>query len=302
MFCSPASSRITLPLMAHGDAFQPHPNLEPFLRKLEGFTYFDSFTGGGARAVVLVHGNGDEADSWRHVFQPLSATYRVLAPDLPGFGRSAPRGDGSVKALAQSLEAFLDAVRLERVHLVGSSLGAVVCATLCATHPERVSSLTLGGGASPALGGVQANPNLKPLLEPGTGEAFYNGLRDAGPDAAFQTLQPYYANLERLPVADLEFLRERVWARVWSDSQRDAFFAAMRSLFADQPALTLSDTVPLHLIWGEHDGIMPMQSAHMILHAYPHAKLEVIRGSGHLPHQEKPDLYRRSLETFLESV
>jgi pimeloyl-ACP methyl ester carboxylesterase len=288
--------------MAHGDAFKPHPNLESALRKLEGFAYFDSFTGGGARAVVLVHGNGDEADSWRHVFQPLSATYRVLALDLPGFGRSAARGDGSIAALAAALEDFLDAVRLDRVHLVGSSLGAVVCATLCAAKPERVLSLTLGGGASPALGGVQANPNLKPLLEPGTGEAFYNGLRSAGQDAAFQTLQPYYANLETLPPFDLAFLRERVWARVWSDSQRDAFFAAMRSLFADQPMLELPETVPLHLIWGELDGIMPMQSAHALLHAYENAKLEVIRACGHLPHQEKPEAYLRSLEKFLGAV
>jgi pimeloyl-ACP methyl ester carboxylesterase len=285
--------------MLHGDGFRPHPNLESFLRRLEGFAYFDSFTGGGVPAVVLVHGNGDEADTWRHVVAPLSQSHRVLAPDLPGFGRTPPRGDGSIENLASALRDFLDAVRLERVHLVGSSLGGVVCATLAARHPERALSLTLIGGASPALGGIHANPALKPLLEPGMGEAFYTGLRDGGQDAAFGTLRPYYANLDALPAEDLEFLRERVWARVWSDSQRAAFFAAMRSLFADQPPLSLPETLPTHLIWGELDGIMPVQSAHAIVHSYPQARLDVVRGCGHLPHQEKPEAFLKVLRRFL---
>jgi pimeloyl-ACP methyl ester carboxylesterase len=285
--------------MAHGDQFRPHPGLEPFLRRLEGFAYFDSFTGGGAASLVLVHGNGDEADTWRHVFAPISKTHRVLAPDLPGFGRTPARGDGGIESLATALRDFLDAARLERAHLVGSSLGAVVCATLAARQPERVLSLTLIGGASRSLGGIHANPGLKPLLEVGTGEAFYNGLRNAGQDAAFQTLHPYYANLDALPADDLEFLRHRVWARVWSDAQRDAFFAALRSLFAPQAPLMLPDTLATQLIWGELDGIMPVQSAHTILHRYPQARLEVIRGSGHLPHQEKPKAFLRLLQRHL---
>jgi pimeloyl-ACP methyl ester carboxylesterase len=161
--------------MVHGDGFAPFPTLANFGHHLEGFYYFDSFTGGGAETVLLVHGNGDEADTWRHVFTSLAARYRVVALDLPGFGRSEARGDGSVQTLARALEDFLDALRVERVHLVGSSLGAVVAAIFVARHPARGLSLTLGGGASPALGGVHANPGLKPLLEPGTGEAYYTG-------------------------------------------------------------------------------------------------------------------------------
>ena len=283
----------------HGDGFAPCPTLAGFAHQLEGFYLFDSFTGGGAETVLLVHGNGDEADTWRHVFIPLAARYRVIALDLPGFGRSNPRGDGSVRTLARALEDFLDALRVERVHLVGSSLGAVICALFAAHHPARALSLTLGGGASPGLGGVHANPGLKPLLEPGTGEAFYTGLRESGQEAALETLRPYYANLSALPVSDLEFLRARVWARVWSDSQRSAFFAAMRSLFAESAALALPATLPTMLIWGEFDHIMPMQSAHSVLHAYPQASLEVIRGSGHLPQQERPEAYLRVLRGFL---
>jgi pimeloyl-ACP methyl ester carboxylesterase len=289
--------------MTHGDGFKPHLSLERFFKSTDGFGYFDSFTGGGADCVLLVHGNGDEADTWRHVFEPLARTYRVLAPDLAGFGRSAPHGDGSLAALARGVQRFLDDVRVfDAVHLVGSSLGAVVAAHVAALAPERARSLTLIGGSSPRLGGVGANPGLKPLLEVGTGEAFYNGLRAAGEDAAFETLRPYYADLDALSADDRAFLRARVWARVWSDTQRDAFFKALRSLFAPGLRLVLPPHLPVQLVWGELDAIMPLQNAHAVLTQLPHATLEVVRGSGHLPHQERPEGFLRVLERFLASV
>jgi pimeloyl-ACP methyl ester carboxylesterase len=289
--------------MTHGDGFAPHPNIARHFKTLEGTGFFDSFTGGGAPVVLLVHGNGDEADTWRYVIPALEGTYRVLAPDLPGFGRSDPARDGSVDALAAFLEDFLELLRLDvPVHLVGSSLGAVVAAQFAVNAPERVRSLTLSGGASPRLGGVQANPGLKGLLEPGHGEAFYNGLRLGTQDAAYETLRPYYADLENLPEDDRAFLRERVWARVWSDTQRDAFFRALRSLFAPGAPLELPHGLPVQLIWGERDGIMPLESAHAILHRLPDAKLEVVRGSGHLPHQERPEAFVKVLERFLSTV
>ncbi len=288
--------------MSHGDAFRPHPILASFQRQANGLTYFDSFTGGGAAPVLLVHGNGDEADTWRHVFRPLAAHYRVLAVDLPGFGRSDASADGSLSSLVSALDDFLDAVRLDKLHLVGSSLGAVVCAKLTAKRPPRARSLTLVGGASPALGGVQANPGLKSLLDPGSGEAFYTALRTAGEEAAFETLRPYYAHLDNLPQEDKDFLRARVWARVWSDSQRTAFFAALRSLFAPAAPLQISPEIPVQLIWGELDAIMPRQSAHAVLHQLPQARLDLVRGSGHLPQQEQPEGLLRILESFLSRL
>lgn len=288
--------------MTHGDGFAPHPALEPFSRRLGGMFYYDTLEwAANGPTMVLIHGNGDEADTWRHIVPVLSRTHRVIAPDLPGFGRSAPRDSGDLTALAAGVNELIDALGLEQVALVGSSLGAAVASSVAVALPKHASSLTIIGGTVPGLPGTQpeVNPGIQAMLEPGVGEAYYTGLRDQGQDAAYATLEPYYANLSGLSVSDQSFLRERVWARVWSDTQRTAFFAALRSMFNPGHLSSRLETIPLQLIWGEHDQIIPITVAHGILAALPQARLEVIAGAGHLPHQERPERVLSVLAGFL---
>jgi pimeloyl-ACP methyl ester carboxylesterase len=289
--------------MTHGDDFAPHPTLETFARRLEpdGLFFYDAGPNANsvaASVVVLIHGNGDEADSWRHVIPTLAQQHRVIVPDLPGFGRSRPLGQGDLHDLAAGVLRILESEHLKSVHLVGSSMGAVV-AGLVAQHLQA-SSLTLCGGSASSLGLSEPSEGVKALLEPGIGEAYYTGLRDAGIDAAYDTLKPYYANLESLSESDRSFLKNRVWARVWSDSQRAAFFAGLRSLFDPNLALNTTNLEPLRmlLLWGEHDQIMPISAAHKLHSALPNSKLEVIPEAGHLPHQERPGAFTNTLEAF----
>ena len=290
-------------VMTHGDAFAPHPALEAFARRLEpdGLFFYDAGPNANSVAgsvVVLIHGNGDEADSWRHVLPDLAQQHRVVAPDQPGFGRSKAINQGDLHDLAAGVLRILESENLKSVHLVGSSMGAVV-ACLVAQHLQ-VSSLVLCGGSAASLGWSEPGAGVKALLEPEVGEAYYTGLRDAGIDVAYDTLKPYYANLERLPESDRTFLRNRVWARVWSDSQRAAFFAGLRSLFDPNLALNIANLEPLRtlLLWGEHDTIMPISAAHKLHSALPNSKLDVIPGAGHLPHQERPEAFVTALESF----
>ena len=286
--------------MTHGDEFKPHESLEAFSRRHESTFFFEAGTGSN---VVLVHGNGDEADTWRHVLPALAGKYRVIALDLPGFGRSAPRDAGNLMALAADVRGLINALGLERVALVGSSLGASVSSAAAVSMPGRVSSLTIIGGPMPGLREAQpeASPGIRAMLEPGVGEAYYTGLRDAGQDAAYATLEPYYGDLSALSATDRSFLRERVWSRVWSDTQRTAFFAALRSMFdpVEDGFLTGLKDVPIQLIWGEHDAIVPIAAAHGILAAFPQSQLEVIADAGHLPQQERPEAVLEALKGFL---
>jgi pimeloyl-ACP methyl ester carboxylesterase len=289
--------------MIHGDDFAPHPALETFARRLEpdGLFFYDagpnanSVTGS---VVVLIHGNGDEADSWRHVLPMLAEQSRVIAPDLPGFGRSRALGQGNVHDLTAGVLRILESQRLKSVHLVGSSMGAVV-ACLLAPHLQ-VSSLTLCGGSASSLGLSEPSAGVKALLEPGIGEGYYTGLRDAGITAAYDSLKPYYANLKGLSGPDRNFLRDRVWARVWSDSQRTAFFAGLRSLFDPTLNLNLDSFEALRtlLLWGEDDQIMPISAAHALRAHLPNSRLEVIPKTGHLPHQEDPEAFTTALQAF----
>src|SRR2546425_86108 len=108
---------------------------------------------GRGPAVVLVHGLGGFAESWRHNVPSLAARATVYAVDLPGFGRSGkPSAGYSLAYFTRALYAFLDAVGVTQVSLVGHSLGAAVAVTYALTHPARVERLAPPSGCVPRFG------------------------------------------------------------------------------------------------------------------------------------------------------
>jgi pyruvate dehydrogenase E2 component (dihydrolipoamide acetyltransferase) len=98
----------------------------------------------GGVPVVLVHGYGGDKNSWLFVQQPLSEQVTAIALDLPGHGASSKDlGDGSLTTLADTVSGFLDALDIQRAHLVGHSLGGAVVAAVARSAPDKAASLTL---------------------------------------------------------------------------------------------------------------------------------------------------------------
>ncbi|MER3555687.1 MAG: alpha/beta hydrolase [Meiothermus sp.] len=273
------------------------PNsLKPYTRKLDaggvGLHLYDTGPVGNEPPLVLLHGLGDEADSWRKVFPLLMGHRRTVAPDLPGFGRSDhPRRAYTPDFFAETVGALLTALEIPKAVLVGSSMGAAVALRFAVHNPKLLSGLVLVDGP-PVRGKINA-AQLR-FLTPGVGERMYTGLR-ASQDAAYATLGPYYHRLEALPPEDRAFLRERVWARVWSDEQMRAFFstfrwAAWESLLGrPSPSELAKLSVPTRIIWGEHDQVAPLDSGKLLQGWIPGAELQVIPNCGHLPQQERPE-------------
>ncbi|NTW98106.1 MAG: alpha/beta fold hydrolase [Oscillochloris sp.] len=247
-----------------------------------------------APPLVLIHGLGDEADTWRHVLEPLGATHRVIALDLPGFGRSShPRRAYSLGFFARTVAQLLAGLGVERATLVGSSLGAAVAQRIALGQPDRVERLVLIDGGLPVHSG-RPPAALWWFLAPGVGELAYTSLRRSQ-DEAYATLRPYYADLDGLPEDDRAFLRERVWARVWSAGQRRAFLSALRWLAVERTlrarelrARLAGLHVPTLLVWGEHDRVVARAEGEALAALLPNARLELIAGAGHLPQQERP--------------
>jgi pimeloyl-ACP methyl ester carboxylesterase len=106
--------------------------------------------GRGDPPLVLLHGIGSRAASWRHQLAGLSDRLRVIAWDAPGYGESSDLAAPAPTAgdYAACLASFLDALGAGRLHLVGHSLGALMAARFAADHPERIASLTLASVAS----------------------------------------------------------------------------------------------------------------------------------------------------------
>ena len=282
------------------------PGLEAFARRVtlprSGTKLFLYDTGAsGAPAIVLVHGLGDEADTWRGVIPGLAGLWRVIAPDLPGFGRSPLPGRRlTPRFLSSLLLELLESLQLPRVVFGGSSLGAALVQLTAIVRPSAVEALILVDGG--LLVRSRVPPSLLAMLLPGIGERRYRRLAK-DPGAAYASLLPYYARLDLLPDAEQKFLRERVGERVASDSQRRAYFSVFRSYFGwrllhgGSAALRARELgSPTTYIWGSKDRIIPLSAAHAVRVLQPDAGLAVIDDAGHLPHQERPEEFLRAVD------
>ncbi len=286
-------------MLTFADPMRPWPTLEAYGRTvslpesgIELFTYDTGPAEGGT--VLLVHGLGDEADTWRYVLPDLATDNRVLAPDLPGFGRSGrPDRPLSVLFLVSVLMELLDELAVDPVVLVGSSLGGLLCQEIVLSQPERATGLVLLDGTLLTTGQA-LNLRLLLFMIPGLGEWLYKRLR-RDQQAAYDTLQPYYAGLDQLAPADRDFLYQRVNERVWSEEQRRAYFSILRqlALWSPRQQKSLPDrlgrcSTPTLAIWGEEDRIVSVSAAERLVELQHTARLVSIAGAGHLPHQEKP--------------
>jgi len=196
--------------------------------------------------VVLVHGFGGDKNSWLFVQQPLSETHAVHAVDLPGHGASGKDvGDGSLTTMVESVIGFLDALGITKAHLVGHSFGGAVSAAAAQTAPDRVASLTL---LAPAGYGVAADAEY---------------LRGFAAASSRRELKPL---LGRLFADESQVTRQLVddllkYKRL--DGVDKALAAVLNTLLdgdeqaIDTPALLAGVTVPVTVVWGSSDRILP---------------------------------------------
>jgi pimeloyl-ACP methyl ester carboxylesterase len=285
---------------------QPFPGLERWSREMQlpmsGIHLHIYDTSNDAKTpVFLVHGLGDEADTWRHVLPLLQNDYRVIAPDLPGFGRSEKvKRKYTVPFFVDVMLELIDTFSLSRFILAGHSMGAIIAQEMALEHPERVERLILISGSLVS----KENPlnlGLLLFLLPGVGEWMYNRLRKDS-QAAYQTLEPYYNKLKDLPQADRDFLYQRVNERVWSDGQRRAFLSTLHNLASwisskqkGLPARLSSWRIPTTVIWGENDRINVVANAHALEKILPSARLVIVPGAGHNVQQEKAEVVAEAI-------
>jgi pimeloyl-ACP methyl ester carboxylesterase len=273
--------------------------------------YYDTAppNSGESPVLVLIHGLGDEADSWRHLIPLLNSNgFRVLALDLPGFGRSAAPGRISLKNHAAAVLRLLDAVKIKPetpVFLAGNSLGALVAETAAFKKPELVKGLILLDGSIP---GGPSKIGLFALAKLLFSRKWYRAYRD-NPEWAWVSLYPYYADLDSMPTEDKGFLRERVMARVNSLTQERAFFATQRSLiwafgagFTRYAKKIRFFKGKILLLWGEKDKIMPLSSTETFKTLRDDIELRIIPGAGHLPQQERPEQTAKFITEFVKKT
>lgn len=234
--------------------------------------------GGTGAPLVLVHGFGADKDNFTRVARYLTPHYRVIAPDLVGFGESAHRGDVDYHYAAQAerLHAFTQALGLSRFDLGGNSMGGGISMSLAAQHPQEVASLWLidcaGIAEAPPgeLARIVTTTGANPLLI--TKESDYRTFIKfvmSDPPWIPGSVMDELAR-ERMANQDLE---RAVFAQIATDSVS----AAIKGL----PTPTL-------IVWGDEDRALSVGTVPVLKALLPNAQAIVMPHVGHAPMIERP--------------
>jgi pimeloyl-ACP methyl ester carboxylesterase len=258
--------------------------------------------GGEGPVLLLIHGMGGTYENWGTVMEPLARRHTVIAPDLPGHGSSAPgAGDYSLGTLAAALRDLLLALGHERATLVGHSLGGGIAMQLAYQFPEVTERLVLvsSGGLGPEVSLV-----LRAAALPGSDVVIAATARTAS--RAGTIVGRALATVGLRPTPDVAEVA-RGYASLADGDRRAAFLATLRSVVnaggqrVDAiDRIYLVEGIPVLILWGARDPIIPVRHGERAHDAIPGSLLEIFDGVGHLPQLEAPAKFIATLERFIE--
>ncbi|KUI11781.1 hypothetical protein AU193_15505 [Mycobacterium sp. GA-1285] len=290
------------------------PNLRP-VRDLTPVLQFRTIHGyrrayrvaGSGPAILLIHGIGDNSTTWETVQSKLAQRFTVIAPDLLGHGKSdKPRADYSVAAYANGMRDMLSVLNIDHVTVIGHSLGGGVAMQFAYQFPQLVDRLILVGA-----GGVTKDVNI--------------ALRFASLPMGSEALA-----LLRLPfVLPAVQAVGRVAGGVFGSTGLGRDLPQVLRILNDLPEPTassafartlravvdwrgqvvtmldrcyLTQSVPVQLIWGRCDAVIPVSHARMAHAAMPGSQLEIFDRSGHFPFHDDPERFIQVVEKFIDGT
>ncbi len=239
---------------------------------------------GSGPPVVLIHGLASNATrDWGRLVGPLGRHFHVLAPDLPGFGDSErpPGADYSIPMQVEAVRSFMAAVGLARARVAGLSMGGWIACRLAGSHPEMVERLVAVDAA---------------------------GLRPTGPNIPAEVLLPHDEEGVRRLAATVyyrapvppSFVARDILARRLREEW--VVRRALLSMAAGRDWLngTLGRAdMPVLVVWGKQDALIPVAYAAPLAAEFPHAELKVLDGCGHVPVADCPEAFDRAVVPFL---
>jgi pimeloyl-ACP methyl ester carboxylesterase len=261
--------------------------------------------GGSGPVLLLLHGITNSSATWEGVAPSLCEQFTVIAPDLLGHGESAtPRGDYSLGAHAAGVRDLLGALGIDRVTVVGHSLGGGIAMQFVYQFPERSERLVLvsSGGL-----GREVHLLLRAATLPGA-EYVLPALTSAGLLDAGRRAGELLRRLRLAPAGDLAILA-RGFASLDNTGSRQAFLHTVRAVIepsgqrvSAQDRLHLAALLPSLIVWGENDSIIPVEHGVAAHEAMPGSRFEVFPGAGHMPHDADPERFAALLTEFCDST
>ncbi len=264
--------------------------------------------GQGEPVFILLHGFGANEFSWREVVEPLSGHGRVIVYDRPGFGLTSRPMPGewsginpySVQGNVELLDGLIDELGVEKAILIGNSAGSEVAAAYALKHPDRVEGLVL---VDPALGSEHRGgvPSwILPLLK--TPQMRRIGpllVRSIAGDLGNETIRLAWHDPSLIDQHIYDGYRRPLRANNWD---RALYEFTIADNPVDSTGRLKSLSMPVLVITGDDDRIVPTESSIQLSREIPGAELVVLNDCGHVPQEECPDQFMDAIEDFLEGM
>jgi len=233
-------------------------------------------------ALVMVHGFGADKDHWTFYAPWLTKDYRLIAPDLPGFGENDRDGElpFDVTSQAARLKGFLDALGIDRPHLGGNSMGGWIALRFAMDYPDRLRTLTLMNNAG--IVGADESELQKLAADRDYNPLVLASLEDADRLIAFVVRKPTYVPARLKPVIYADALRHR--------DLLDKIFWVIADEMEEKP---LNDelgkvTVPTLILWGRHDKLIDVSCVAVLEQGIAGSAKHIFEDVAHVPMIEAP--------------
>jgi len=250
-------------------------------------------TDGGTSVVIFLHGFGASSFAWRHNVPVVAERYKVVAPDLLGFGKSdKPQIEYSPDVWVNLVHEFARARDFESVTLVGNGLGGLIAAQYVLKYPGEVDKLVLVD----TLGLSYNLPRLQRFFTmPVIGEPAFRLLLSPG-NVARILRNGIYAD----PSKVTDDVVEGYYRPFLSPGAIDAYRYVGRRIFGWKLEERFKEiTVPTLIVWGEDDRITSIEDAAELNNLISNSTIVPIPGAGHCPHEETPEQFNEVLLRYL---
>ncbi|KIL43950.1 2-succinyl-6-hydroxy-2,4-cyclohexadiene-1-carboxylate synthase [Jeotgalibacillus soli] len=251
---------------------------------------------GQGESILLLHGFTGDMSTWKHTIRTLSSKWKCVAVDLPGHGGTIMPDDRkrySMKEVCRDLKEMLDALKIEKAHIAGYSMGGRTALSFAHYYPERVSTLILESG-SPGLASpkerqdrIEADEKLAQFIEAEGIKAFVDKWENI---SLFKSQKNLSARIQ----SDIRTQRLKNHAAGLAESLRGMGTGSQSSWWDHLSTMK----IPMLLLTGEEDEKF-CQIADQMLLKLPHAKKVVFSEAGHAIHVEQPEKFDTMLMEFL---
>jgi len=246
---------------------------------------------GRGPAVVLIHGFPLDARIWTAQLDALANDFRILALNLPGFGKSASGGTFTIESLARTIHAFIEQVNASPAVLGGLSMGGYTALAYARLYPTVLRGLMLVDTRAEA-DSAEGRANRDKMIDL---------VRQHGAKPIADQMLPRLLNEDAQRTRPLLVRQVRRIMEACPPLTIEHALTAMRDR-ADESSFLDSIAIPTLIICGEHDAITPPSVAQAMQRRIPDASLALIKGAGHLAPMEQGELVNGAMRKFLSGL